>query len=121
MVNPAIAAGKKCWCCEKLSDLINPVSIPRSHGIIYPWCPPRIGIDLAVLEALEKQLWARLYEVLKEKHQSSTHSCRSSESSLIDDSECISIIDEIDFTVDFSDVTRISITDTQMVSSLLLL
>ena len=69
---PAIATGKKCcWCCNKLSQLANPVVLlPESHGVIQPWCPPRVGIDLRVLEALETQLWEKLYNALKEKHRS---------------------------------------------------
>jgi hypothetical protein len=59
LTNPAIAAGKKCcWCCAKLSELMNPtILIPGSHGTIYPWCPPRIGVSLGILEALESELW----------------------------------------------------------------
>jgi len=68
MVSPAIAVGKKCcWCCKKLSELIEPsISIPGSHGIIYSWCPPRIGVSLNVLEELEGQLWRRLHQALLE-------------------------------------------------------
>ena len=71
LVNLAIAAEKKCcWCCDKLSQLVNPtVLIPRSNGVIYPWCPPRIGIGLGKLEVLETQLWTKLYEELMQKHR----------------------------------------------------
>ena len=65
------------------------MSIPGSHGTIYPWCPPRIGIGLDVLEALESELWIKLYQGLREKHQSSAHSHQSSEPSSIDESEPI--------------------------------
>ena len=94
LANPAIAAGKKCCsCCTKISQLINPaVVIPGSHGAIYPWCPPRVGVGLDILEALESQLWDRLYQGLREKHQSSTHSHQSSEPSSIDDSELITFL-----------------------------
>ena len=62
------------------------VSNPRSYSTIYPWCPPRIGVSLGVLEALESQLRGRLYQALVEKHHS-THSRQSWGSSSIDDFE----------------------------------
>jgi len=91
IANPAIAVGKMCcWCCQKLSQLINPlISTPGSHGTIYPWCPPRIGISLEVLEVLEGQLWGRLCQALHEhSHQrQSTHSRQSSGPSTISSSD----------------------------------
>jgi hypothetical protein len=92
---PAIATGNKCcWCCQKISQLIGPISIPGSHGVIYPWCPPQIGISLATLEVLETKLWERLYDELKNKHYSTQ---------IIDDSEdmCMSMSDETDNIFEF--------------------
>ena len=111
LANPAIPTGKKCgWCCEKLLQLINPVLIPRSHGTIYSWCPPRVRNNLGVLEALERQLWTRLYQGLREKHRS-TDLHQSLGSSSIDDFECITIDDETEYIVGFSDTVTFSVTD----------
>jgi len=102
--NPAIATGKKCcWCCEKLSQLVHPILMPGSHGTIYPWCPPR-GINIVILETLESQLWAKLFQGLKDKHRS-TDSHQSLGSSSIDDSEIISIYLETDDGLEFSEIT----------------
>ena len=90
---PSIAIGnnKCCWCCQKLYHYTNPISTPASHGIIYPWCPPRVGISLHVLEWMETQLWDKLHLTLREENQypSSRRSLKSSGSSstIFSDSE----------------------------------
>ena len=73
-------------------------------GLIYPWCPPRIGIVLDVLEALEAQLWAILYQGLRVEHQNSTHSRQSSESSSIDESELFTLEGKTKYVVSWAGV-----------------
>ncbi|KAJ8587978.1 hypothetical protein M405DRAFT_277292 [Rhizopogon salebrosus TDB-379] len=64
--NKAIGVGKKCcWCCSTLGAILQDkcVSIerPGSHGVIYPWSPPRVGLDVSVLRKLEDRLWDELH------------------------------------------------------------
>ena len=73
-------------------------------GLIYPWCPPRIAIVLDVLEALEAQLWAILYQGLRVEHQNSTHSRQSSESSSIDESELFTLEGKAKYVVSWAGV-----------------
>jgi hypothetical protein len=51
---------KCCWCCDKLGNLLGDIMLPDSHGIIYAWSPPRVGLDVTVLQALENALWDEL-------------------------------------------------------------
>ncbi|CAA7270715.1 unnamed protein product [Cyclocybe aegerita] len=68
LVKPAIGVGKKCcWCCYRLATLLpqhygdeNPISLPGTHGILYGWCPPRVGVEVEVLKRLESKLWVKL-------------------------------------------------------------
>ena len=54
----AIAVSKKCcWCCDRLGSLLGDIKLPGSHGVLYSWGPPRIGVDFSVLQSLEKNLW----------------------------------------------------------------
>ena len=34
--------------------------MPGSHGMLYAWSPPRVGLDVTVLQALENILWDEL-------------------------------------------------------------
>jgi len=67
MTDKVIGVGKKCcWCCSALGSILSQdkhisIKLPGSHGIIYPWTPPRVGLDLNVLQILEDQLWDALY------------------------------------------------------------
>ncbi|KAG1718848.1 hypothetical protein EDB19DRAFT_1790842 [Suillus lakei] len=59
-VGNAIVLDKKCcWCCCMEFVTVNgvPCRLPGSHGIIYPWSPPRVGVDLKVILVLEDGLW----------------------------------------------------------------
>ena len=54
----AIAVDKKCcWCCDRLGTLLGDVKLPGSHGVLYSWRPPRVGVDVAVLRSFESILW----------------------------------------------------------------
>ncbi|KAG1889553.1 hypothetical protein F4604DRAFT_1569243 [Suillus subluteus] len=70
-VNNAIGLNKKCClCCLRFrSELlrVNGVSckLPGSNGMIYPWSPPHVGVDLKVIIVLEDSLWRELHEVLQ--------------------------------------------------------
>jgi hypothetical protein len=66
MADKVIGVGKKCcWCCSTLGTILQDeyVSIerPGSHGIVYPWSPPRVGLDVSVLRKLEDRLWDELH------------------------------------------------------------
>src|SRR5260221_1309210 len=61
--------GKKCcWCCSTLSraiyllqDSVDP-EIPASHGLIFPWALPTIGISVAAAKFMENgltRIWLR--------------------------------------------------------------
>ncbi|KAJ8597369.1 hypothetical protein M405DRAFT_507775 [Rhizopogon salebrosus TDB-379] len=67
--NKAIGVGKKCcWCCSTLVTILQDksVSIERgSHGIIYPWSPPRVGLDASVLQKLEDRWWDELHRAIE--------------------------------------------------------
>jgi hypothetical protein len=63
---------KSCFCCALLAKTFqaanSPVSfdLPASHGIIFPWALPTIGIPLPVAQSMEDTLmdvWYR--EVVK--------------------------------------------------------
>jgi len=54
----AIAVNKKCcWCCDRLGTLLGDVKLPGSHGVLYSWRPPRVGVDVSVLRSFESHLW----------------------------------------------------------------
>ena len=61
-----IAVNKKsCWCCDWLSrNLESQFALPGTHGIMYPWDPPEIGVSEIVLERLEDELWNKLHEMV---------------------------------------------------------
>ncbi|KAG2014310.1 hypothetical protein CC2G_011138 [Coprinopsis cinerea AmutBmut pab1-1] len=57
----AIGVGKKCcYCCWQLGERIGGVKLPGTHGILFPWTPPPIGVDIAQLRDLEQHLWKNL-------------------------------------------------------------
>ena len=57
----AIAVGKKCcWCCDRLGSRLGDIKLPGSHGVLYSWTPPRVGVGTTVLRALEDDLWNEL-------------------------------------------------------------
>ena len=58
-----------CWCCNRLAYhlgayLHKNFKLPGTHGIVYGWKPPRVGIPLSVLKSLEDDLWVELVEAL---------------------------------------------------------
>ncbi|KIK74708.1 hypothetical protein PAXRUDRAFT_835912 [Paxillus rubicundulus Ve08.2h10] len=70
--NKAIAAGKKCcWCCARLAThlgrhLDTDFKLLGTHGILFAWSPPTVGVDVAVLRNLETDLWTELHNALSE-------------------------------------------------------
>jgi hypothetical protein len=53
--------GKKCcWCCDKLGNLLGDIKLQGSHGKVYAWSPPQVGLDVTILQALEDALWDEL-------------------------------------------------------------
>ena len=57
----AIAVGRRCcWCCEKLGNLSGDIKLSGSHGKLYAWSPPQVGVDMNVLKDLEDALWDEL-------------------------------------------------------------
>ncbi|KIJ13056.1 hypothetical protein PAXINDRAFT_156651 [Paxillus involutus ATCC 200175] len=84
--NKAIATGKKCcWCCARLAihlgrHLDTDFKLPGTHGVLFGWSPPTVGVDVAVLQDLETDLWTELHNALSEavpstlSHQSSASS-----------------------------------------------
>ncbi|CAA7263678.1 unnamed protein product [Cyclocybe aegerita] len=84
---PTIGVGKKCcWCCYKLAQLLKArqqeILLPGTHGVLYAWCPPRVGVDIQVLKIMEKELWEKLERVvahrLAQRSFVKTHSRQSS-------------------------------------------
>jgi len=65
----AIGVGKKCcWCCASFAGILRVAhprisfQVPASHGLLFPWALPTIGISLPVAESMEnalKELWCR--------------------------------------------------------------
>jgi hypothetical protein len=57
-------ATKCCWCCNMLATLLNSTgirfSLPGSHGRIFPWALPSIGISYKVACSLENELRKQL-------------------------------------------------------------
>ncbi|KAF8337098.1 uncharacterized protein EI90DRAFT_3044876 [Cantharellus anzutake] len=72
-------AKKCCWCCSMLATLLNSTdiqfSLPGSHGRIFPWALPSMGISYEVAcsleEKLKNQLSLAIWKMLDElKHMS---------------------------------------------------
>ncbi|KAF9507363.1 hypothetical protein BS47DRAFT_1398707 [Hydnum rufescens UP504] len=68
---PTIGVGKKCcWCCARLAKrlhLTHPeiiFDIPRSHGQIFPWALPPVGVTVDDALALESELVHELDRVV---------------------------------------------------------
>ena len=58
-------AQKCCWCCDWLSKILEmQFTLPGTHGVMYPWDPPKVGVSELVLKKLEGELWNQLYEVV---------------------------------------------------------
>lgn len=78
-----IAVGRKCcWCCDRLRlELLSANNMrfkfPGSNGVIYPWSPPRMGVDLKVLQRLENALFQELLKAI-DKEGSDSHTYRPS-------------------------------------------
>ncbi len=58
-----IGVGKKCcWCCSSLASALRTehplISFqgPESHGLIFPWVLPTIGISVPVAQYMETAL-----------------------------------------------------------------
>ena len=47
-----------------LGNLLWDIDLPGSHGVISAWSPPRVGLDLTVLQDLENNLWDELYRAI---------------------------------------------------------
>lgn len=86
-----IAVGKKCcWCCDRLGYhlgqyLGSEFNLPGTHGILFAWSPPRIGIDVSVLKMLENDLWDELHSALRARARPSVSRQSSGESTEADD------------------------------------
>ncbi|KAF8322368.1 uncharacterized protein EI90DRAFT_3078080, partial [Cantharellus anzutake] len=67
-------AQKCCWCCNMLATLLNSAdiqfSLPGSHGRIFPWALPSMGISYEVAcsleDKLQKQLSLAIWKMLDE-------------------------------------------------------
>ncbi|KAJ6618820.1 hypothetical protein B0H10DRAFT_2217314 [Mycena sp. CBHHK59/15] len=87
-----IGVGKKCcWCCWMLGEFLKndrgrEFILPGTHGIIFPWIPPKHGIPVDVLDRLEKLLVLKLEEAIT-THTVSSSSRQSSPSSTFDDAD----------------------------------
>ena len=56
---------KCCWCCHWLGEkLESQFVVPATHGVMYPWDPPKVGVSELVLKKLEDELWNQLCEVM---------------------------------------------------------
>ena len=87
----AIAVGKKCcWCCDRLGSLLGDIKLPGSHGVLFSWTPPRVGVDVAILQVLENDLWDEMNAAIQD-NISRVHSRQSSGSSTV-------FMEDIDFT-----------------------
>ncbi|KAF8956270.1 hypothetical protein BDZ97DRAFT_1958891 [Flammula alnicola] len=66
----AIAVSNNCcWCCNWLGNKLTDINLPASHGVIYAWSPPLVGVDIAVLRDLEDILWRKLASALRNASQ----------------------------------------------------
>jgi len=63
------------------------MKLPGSHGIVYPWSPPRFGLDLSVLQILEDRLWNALYTAIDKAEFGVPLSRQSSGSSSVGDED----------------------------------
>ncbi|KIJ93904.1 hypothetical protein K443DRAFT_12519 [Laccaria amethystina LaAM-08-1] len=67
-----------------LKELIEPatsekaIALPGSHGVLFSWTPPPVGVDVTVLEALENDLWDEMNAAVEE-NISRVHSCQSAD------------------------------------------
>ena len=93
MTDKVIGVGKKCcWCCSALGSILSQdkhisIQLPGSHGIIYPWSPPQVGLDLSVLQILEDKLWDALYTAINKAEFEVPLSRQSSGSSSVGDED----------------------------------
>ncbi|KAF8553934.1 hypothetical protein OG21DRAFT_1497340 [Imleria badia] len=84
-VNEIAVSKKCCWCCYRLAKLLqdrlpNQFGLPGTHGLVYAWNPPAVGIDVEVLTDLEDDLWTELQKALQQ-NRTHIHSRQSSASS----------------------------------------
>lgn len=110
-----IAVSKKCcWCCWRLyqhwhptdpkhtpppkdsSDTSPDLFLSGSHSIIYPWCPPPIGIPFEFLTKLKEELHNVLIRVMNEG-KSPHHSRQTSAHSSGDYSQLVRIGEQAPF------------------------
>ncbi|RPD53588.1 hypothetical protein L227DRAFT_396380 [Lentinus tigrinus ALCF2SS1-6] len=52
---------KCCWACFRLAELLledtqRDFILPGTHGVIYPWSPPPLGVSSQVLSRLRDEL-----------------------------------------------------------------
>ncbi|KAF8414845.1 hypothetical protein L210DRAFT_852298 [Boletus edulis BED1] len=81
--NAVIAVSKKCcWCCDWLGGHLDAqFQLPGTHGLMFPWDPPVVGVDVSVLKTLEAKLWEELHRVVSSELQELLYSRHSSASS----------------------------------------
>ncbi|EDR06078.1 uncharacterized protein LACBIDRAFT_294726 [Laccaria bicolor S238N-H82] len=91
----AIAVGKKCcWCCDRLGSLLDiDIKLPGSHGVLFAWTPPRVGVEVTILQQLEKELWDEMSAAVTDKI-SGGHSRQSSGSSTVFDENPLTLADQ---------------------------
>jgi len=71
-----IGVSKKCcWCCWSLGRLLNDdkesdlkLTLPGTHSVIYPWCPPD-SLPIGLLLRLEQDLLDVLKKCLDKKQR----------------------------------------------------
>ena len=73
---------KCCWCCDRLGSLLGDIKLPGSHGVLFSWTPPRVGVDVTILQALENDLWDEMNAAV-EDNIFCDHSHQSSGSSMV--------------------------------------
>ena len=83
----AIGVGKKCcWCCSSLAHKLSEAhprissQVPASHGLIFPWELPTIGIgiSLPVAQSMENEISRREVGKFIEQLTRATQSAMSS-------------------------------------------
>lgn len=64
--NLTFRGGGECWeGCDWLGDnLESKFTLPGTHGEMYPWDPPTVGVSELVLKKLHEELWNRLHKVV---------------------------------------------------------